>query len=147
MGIYSVSRSNFTLASSGNDAITIIPATGRSLRLLEVSISGMGNTASASHLFTARSSGGTTGGGDITPRPLREAEVAAAFSAFTTWAAQPTHGPNILIMPCNSNGGIYRWVESDEEVVWIDGNTNEQISFFGGVNNVSATLMAIIEEF
>ena len=148
MGIYSLSRSNFTLPSSGNDALTVIPASGRSIEVCELSVGGLGNTASAAHAFLARSSGGTTPGGAVTAQPLREAQAAAGFTNATTWSAQPTLGPVLLRLTVNANGGIYRWVRPPgQNMTFIDGNANEQLSFRPAVGTSTMTFHTIVEEF
>jgi len=146
-GFYSLSRSNVALSTT-NDHLTILPAATRTFDLIETSVGGMGTASAANELQVARSSGGTGGGGAVTAQPLREAQAAAGFTNFTTWAMQPTLGPVLLRLPVNANGGIYRWVRPPGQVItFIAGNTNPQLSFRSAVGTSSVSFHAIIEEF
>ena len=147
MGFYSLSRTN-TALSTTNDFLTVIPATTRTFDLIEVSLGGMGTASAANELQVARSTGGTTSGGAVTAQPLREAQAAAGFTNATTWTMQPTLGPVLLRLPCNANGGIYRWVRPPGQVItFVDGNTNEQLSLRSATGTSSISLHLILEEF
>lgn len=147
MGFYSLSRSNITLSTS-NDSLTFLPATGRSIQLIEFSVGGMATTATAQNIQIARSSGGTTPSAGVTAQPLREAQAAAGFTNATAWVAQPTINQVLLRIPCNAHGGLYRWIDTEEmTLVWIDGNTSEQMSIRGEVGAGSVSFHCIVEEW
>ena len=66
-GIYTITRTS-TALSTTNDAMTIIAPASRTVRILSIRITG-GATASAyNEVLISRSTGGTTGGGAITPQ-------------------------------------------------------------------------------
>ena len=92
--------------TAGNDVMTLIPASGRRARLVQVIVSGNGTTSAAQRLLIVRSSGGTTGGGAITPNAADHADQpAAACVVDTTWSAQPTAGSNGVTLGWNALGG------------------------------------------
>jgi hypothetical protein len=147
VGFYSLSRSNIALSTT-LDTITLIPATGRSIELIEFSIGGIATTASGMVVRIARSSGGTTPSAGVTAQPLREAQAAAGFTNATAWVAQPTLGPELLQIPVNANGGLYRWVVTLETVIiFIDGNTNENLSVRSGVGTAAISFHMIVDEY
>lgn len=147
-GFYSLSRSNTALPASTNDFLTILPATARTFRVIEISVGGMATASAANELQLARSSAGTTPGGAVTAQPLQEAQAAAGFTNATTWAAQPTIGPVLLRIPVNANGGLYRWVRPPGvDHVFVDGDTNEQASFRPAVGTSAVSFHTIVEEY
>jgi hypothetical protein len=147
VGFYSLSRSNISLSTSA-DSVTILPATGRSIELIEFSIGGEATGAAGMEVVVSRSSGGTTPSAGVTAQPLREGQVAAGFTNATAWAAQPTLGPSLLRIPVNANGGIYRWVVTLETViVFIDGNTNGRLSVRSAVGTAAISFHMIVDEY
>jgi hypothetical protein len=147
VGFYSLSRSNVSLVTSA-DTITLIPATGRTIELLEFSIGGNATAASGMEVAIARSSGGTTPSAGVTAQPLREGQSAAGFTNATAWVAQPTLGPVLLRIPVNANGGLYRWVATEEApAIFVDGNTNDQLSVRSAVGTAAISFHMIVFEF
>jgi hypothetical protein len=144
MSLYSVNRSNVALVTT-DDTMTFITPANRRIRIVEVSIGGMGTASAANEVRVARSTGGTTGGGALTSEPLEPDSVAAATVVNTTWAAQPTIGNVMLRLPVNANGGIYRWVARPGEEI-IARNAG-QISVRSAVGTSSVSLHVIYEEF
>lgn len=102
---YTVTRTS-TALSTTNDAMTIICPSTRALKIWSVRIYG-GTTASGyNEVLVSRSTGGTTGGGAITPTPKATLSAASGVTVNTTWSAQPTIGVTIERMGVNGNGGI-----------------------------------------
>lgn len=144
MGLYAVNRSNVALNTS-NDLMTFIAPANRRIRIVEISIGGMGTASAANELQVARSTGGTTGGGALTAEPLEPDSVAAGSTVNTTWAAQPTLGNVLLRLPVNANGGIYRWVaRPGEEIVARNAG---QISLRSAVGTSNVSVHVVFEEF
>lgn len=144
MALYSVSRSNVALSTT-NDLCTLTAASNRRVRIVEISIGGMGTASAANELQVARATGGTTPGGNLTAEPLEIDSAAAGFTVPTTWAAQPTVGNVLLRLPVNANGGIYRWVaRPGEEVVARNAG---MISFRSAVGTSNVSFHLIVEEF
>lgn len=144
MGLYAVNRSNVALNTS-NDLMTLIAPSNRRIRLVELSVGGMGTASLAQEIAVGRSTGGTTGGGALTAEPLEPDSVAAGSTVNTTWAAQPTLGNVMLRLPVNANGGIYRWVaRPGEEIVARNAG---QISIRPAVGNGNVSIHAVFEEF
>lgn len=145
-GFYSLSRAAVAL-STANDSLTILPATGRTIELIEFSIGGVQATATGNVVLIARSAGGTTPSAGVTAEPMREAQAAAGFTNATAWVAQPTLGPILLRFPVSSNGGLYRWVQTEEtNIIFIDSNTNEQLSIRSETGTGTMSFHCIVEE-
>jgi len=144
MGLYSVNRSNVALNTT-DDLMTFIAPANRRIRIVEVSIGGMGTASAANELRVARSTGGTTGGGALTAEPLEPDSVTAGSTVNTTWSAQPTIGNVMLRLPVNANGGVYRWVaRPGEEIV---ARNSGQISLRSAVGTSSVSVHVVFEEF
>lgn len=144
MSLYSVSRSNVALSTT-NDLMTFLAPTNRRIRIVEISIGGMGTASAANELLVARSTGGTTGGGALTAEPLDPDSAAAGSTVNTTWAAQPTVGNVLLRLPVNANGGIYRWVARPGEELVARNAGQLSLRSAVGTSNVSAHV--VFEEF
>jgi len=110
MSMHSVTRSNVAL-NTANDLLTFIAAASRKIKLHEISVGGMGTASAANEIAVQRSTGGTTGGGAITPESVDPDSLADSVTVVnTTWSAQPTlSGTPLLRLPVNANGGVYRW--------------------------------------
>ncbi len=107
---YIVARDNIT-PTGGQDVITIVTASSRRARVLEVSVSGRGSSSAAQQLIIARSTGGTTGGGALTPNKFDHTDQPAAASTVnTTWSGQPTVDTHGEMVGWNALGGANRWV-------------------------------------
>lgn len=92
--------------TAGNDVMVLIPASGRRARLVQVVVTGDGTTSAAQKLLIARSSGGTTPGGAITPDKADHLQQPSAASAVdTTWSAQPTLVSSGVTLGWNALGG------------------------------------------
>ena len=92
--------------------LSIIPATNRAIRCVEVSHSGLGTATAANEMQLAPAPVGTTPGGAVTPNPYGPTSTAAAgFTTATTYATAPvTPATAGLGYGVNSNGGVYRWL-------------------------------------
>jgi hypothetical protein len=144
MGKYTYSRSNVAL-NTANDLITFIAAANRRARILSIEIQGMGTTGQAMEIVASRSTGGTTGGGALTPQRKSSDAPAAAVTANTTWAAQPTLDTGTPVrLGFNQNGSIYRWaaIRGDE----LEFRNAEQISIRPSIGTGNATITVETEE-
>jgi len=147
MGLYTFFRDNVT-QSTTDDSITVIPASARSFELVEISVGGMGTASAANSIMAARSTGGTTGGGATTGRPHRVNQAAFAGTNFTTWSAQPTSPQELVILPWNANGGLYRWVRiPGDNIILADADTNKNLSIRGKSGTSSFSFHVMVEEF
>jgi hypothetical protein len=147
MAVFTVSVSN-TAQSTTNDTMTIIGAASRRFRVLEISVSGMSGTsasAAACELGAFLSTGGTTGGGALTPKKWDTNTSAFAGTVNTTWASQPTvSGLPYVRLGFNAYGGIYRWVCPPNKEIAFAGT--EQMSLRGVVGTSSISTHVVIEE-
>ena len=133
--------------STSNDSLTIIAAASRKLMVYAIRVAGMGATSAAAAALTvhvARSTGGTTGGGAVTAEELESDGAAAAFTNFTTWAAQPTIGNVILRLGLQAYGGIHPWVARKGEEIVL--RNSEQLSIRSSVGTANVTLNVELEE-
>src|SRR5262245_48094767 len=111
MGNRYIIKQNNVTPTAGNDIMTIVSATGRRTRLLEVSVAGRGSSSAAQQIEVGRSTGGTTGGGALTPNKFDHTDQPNAASVVnTTWAAQPTIDTHTEIIGFNALGGANRWI-------------------------------------
>lgn len=144
MATFTVTRSNAALSTS-SDFMTIIPASNHSLQIIEVSVGGMGTASAANELGVYRSTGGTTGGGAITPTPVGRLTSsnppATGTVVNTTWSAQPTLGGILLGLPVNANGGIYRWVARPGEEIMCVASDEISLRAVSGSSNVTVTVV------
>jgi len=93
--------------------MTLVSASARRGYVYLVEFAGMGTASAANSVQVARSSGGVTGGGAITPEPLGGEQAAVASTVNTTWATQPTLDDVLKLLGVNANGGINRWQTTD----------------------------------
>lgn len=143
MPLYTVSRASTALSTS-NDLVTIVATSSKPLRVYLAELKGMGTTSAANAVLVSRSSGGTTGGGGITPTPLNSGSAAASFAAYTTWSAQPTLGAALLRLGVNANGGIDKWQAFPGGEIQIPVSGQLSIRSESGASNVLVNL--VIEE-
>lgn len=143
MSTYTYQVSN-TALNTASDLMTIIPASGRRIQIIEIAIQGMGTASAANELGVYRSTGGTTGGGAMTATKLSTDAPSAASTVNTTWSGQPTLGGKVLALGVNANGGIYRWVARPGEEIESRGGV-DQISLRSavGTSNVSVTVVVV----
>src|SRR6266446_5288968 len=105
---YVILRDNFT-PTGGQDALTIISASARRVRLIDLNVVGAGSSSAAQRLLAGRSTGGTTPGGAITPSKAEHSDQpAAASTTATTWSVQPTLETNAHLVGFNALGGPNR---------------------------------------
>lgn len=110
MGNRYVLKQNNITPTAGNDIMTIISAASRRIRLVEVVVTGRGSSSAAQQIEFGRSTGGTTGGGALTPNKYDHQDQPAAVSTVdTTWSVQPTLDTHTEIAGWNALGGAYRW--------------------------------------
>ena len=115
MAAYTLALNGVTTSTS-NDTMTIVTAAsgkGSQINLYEVFIGGQNGSSARSSMALARSTGGTTPGGAVTPAPLHPNSDTSSlgFNVYTTWSGgQPTLGTTFVLMPTfQGNGGQYKW--------------------------------------
>jgi hypothetical protein len=131
--------------------MTLTPASNRRLQLLEVSIGGMGTASAANELAVYWvTTVGVTGSGAITPNAWSGDGLApAAVSTVNTgWTTQPVVSTEIVSIPCNSNGGIYRWKTAPDQPLYAVGlaaaaRVNPQFSFRSKVGTGTISMMIV----
>jgi hypothetical protein len=110
MGNRYVLKQNNITPTAGNDIMTIVTAASRRARLVEVTVSGRGTSSAAQQIEFGRSTGGTTGGGALTPNKYDHQDQPVAVSTVnTTWTGQPTFDTHTEIAGWNALGGAFRW--------------------------------------
>jgi hypothetical protein len=143
MPAYTVTRTRAALSTS-NDQLTIVASSTKPLRIYVAGIEGAESASAVNEVVMARSTGGTTGGGAITPGPNNPASAAASFSAFTTWSVQPTLGQVLWRFSPNANGGNSKFTQIPgfEFSVPVSG----QISFRSAFGTSNVVLNVQVEE-
>lgn len=139
MAVYQVTVTSTALSTS-NDSVTITAASGKPLRVLHASVSGMGTASAANEVALARSSGGTTSGGAITPRPVSSDSGAAGFTVATTWSVQPTLGNVLHRFSVNANGGYAPYNPLPGAEVTVPSAGQLSIRSIAGTSNVVINL-------
>lgn len=106
---YTVSRNAIT-PTAGNDALTLISAANRRIRIVSLNVKGGGTSSAQQELQISQNPTGTTPGGAIVPSKAEHSDQpAATFTTATTWAAQPTQATNFEVVGFNALGGANRW--------------------------------------
>lgn len=143
MPLYTVTRTSSAL-STANDSMTIIASASKPLRVYIVDIKGMGTTSAANEVLLSRSTGGTTGGGAITPSPTNTGSAAASFTVNTTWSAQPTLGVTLWRFGVNANGAVDKFVAIPGAEISVP--VSGQLSIRSASGTSSVTINVLIEE-
>ena len=143
MPLYTVTKTRTALNTS-NDSITIAASSTKPLRVYMIDSKGADSSSTPNEIVCARSSGGTTGGGGITPSPINRNSSAASFSAYTTWTAQPTLGAVLWRLAPNANGGKDTFVAIPGAEIQIPVSGQMSLRSASGVSNVVLNLL--IEE-
>lgn len=133
---YSANRATAALSTT-NDSMTIICPSTRALKIKEISIGGAGTTSAYNEVLISRSTGGTTGGGAITPTPLAPLAPASGVTVNTTWTTQPTLGVVIRRLAVNANGAINRIVFPPGQEIDVPPSGQISIRSASGTGNVS----------
>jgi hypothetical protein len=96
--------------NTSNDMLTVLAGASRKLKVLDLIIGGTGATSAAAaycEVGIFLSTGGTTGGGALTPKKWETDEPTQTFTNFTTWSAQPTtSGDPYYRFVFNNYGGV-----------------------------------------
>lgn len=147
MGRYIVSQTNVT-PTAGNDIITLVSAASRRLRVVQVSVSGRGTSSASQQIQVGRSTGGTTPGGAITPGKADHVDQpAAAFTAPTTWAAQPTLDTNgAAQIGWNALGGANHWTPPKGTLFEARNGEELSIRASAGVTFQALSVSVVVEE-
>lgn len=144
---YIIKRENATPVAN-QDFLTIVSAANRRVRLLQIVVAGMGSTSAAQALIAARSSGGTTGGGAITPNKADHTDQPAAVSTiYTTWSAQPTVDSNGIAIGWNALGGAFVWNAPKGQI--LEARNGENLSIrcpSAGVTPQACAISVVIDE-
>ncbi len=143
MALFSVTRTSSTLSTTA-DTVTIVASATKPLRVLYVEASGMGTASAANEIVIARSSGGTTPGGAITPAPLA-GSGAAGFSVYTTYAAAPSLGNILHRLTVNANGGKDRYNPAPGLDIEVPAGGQISIRSASGTSNVTINEITIDE--
>jgi hypothetical protein len=143
---YLVSRDNVT-PTGGNDLITIVTASNRRARILEVAVNGRGSTSAPLEVIVGTSSGGTTGGGGITPDKFEHVDQPAAASTVnTTWSVQPTIATNVVKLGFNALGGANRWIPPGGKGIEARNGANISIRATNGPTWQAMSVSIVYEE-
>lgn len=144
MPIYSVTRTSAALSTTA-DLLTLVASATKPLRVYIADIKGMGVSSAANEVLMSRSTGGTTGGGALTPQPAATSSGAASFQAFTTWSAQPTlNAQPLWRFSVNANGGIDKFVAVPGAEISVP--VGGQISFRSATGTSNVTINVLVEE-
>lgn len=141
MAIYRVTRGSTALSTTA-DLITVIAPSSRTIRIRRISVAGLATASAANVILVQRSTGGTTGGGALTPAPVVTESAASGTVVNTTWSAQPTPTAGVILdrIGVNANGGVNNlFYPPGSEIIL---RNSEQLSFRSetGTSNVTISL-------
>ncbi len=143
MALFTVTRTSSALSTTA-DTITIVASATKPLRVLYAEASGMGNASAANEIVIARSTGGTTPGGAITPAPLA-GSGAASFTVYTSYSAAPSLGVVLHRLTVNANGGRDRFNPSPGLDIEVPAGGQISIRSAAGTSNVTINEITIDE--
>lgn len=141
MRAYTVTINN-TTPNVSNDLMTFVLASNHPCYVKRIRCTGEATAATAMRTLIERSTGGTTGGGSITPEKTNTGDAAANTTIYTTWSAQPTlSGRPLYNESWNAFGGGFD-LTLDGREIWLVGT--DQLSIR---NTVGTGLMSMDVEF
>ncbi len=133
-----------TAMNTAQDIITITAPAARSLRILEITIQGMGTASAANEIGCYRSTGGVTPVA-ITPIPTNADFAAATFTAAGSWGTHPTLGVVLDRIAVNANGGgVSKPLIFPGFAIEIPGAGQVSIRSIAGTSNV--TISVLVEQ-
>ena len=145
MARYVIERINVTPVS-GNDILSVISAASRRVRLVDVSVTGVGTTSASQALQIGRATAGTTPGGAIVPSKADNSDQpASTFTTATTWSVQPTVETNAIAVGWNAIGG--NWIKNFTKGVFEARNGDViSVRAIAGVTYQPMNISIIVEE-
>ncbi len=147
MGNRYIIKQNNVTPTAGNDIMTIVSATARRIRVVEVAVAGRGSSSAAQQIEVGRSTGGTTPGGTLTPNKFDHTDQPAMASTVpTTWAAQPTIDTQTEVLGFNALGGANRWIPPKGAAIEARNGENISIRATTGVTFQALSVSAVVEE-
>lgn len=139
MGLFTLRKAGGAVTADTGTAVylSMIPATNRSIRIQEVSSSGLATASATNELRMTPAPTGTTPGGAATPFPLSPlSQAAAGFTTATTYATAPTlPAQGGIAYGVNGNGGTYRWLAK----------TNFELIAMAGITNAATMAWAVVQ--
>ncbi len=137
---YSVTRTSAALSTTADNMTIIAPAT-RALKIWEIRIYGQGTTSTANEVAIARSTGGATGSGALTPTPLATLFAASGTTVNTAWVTQPTLGVVIRRAGVNANGAYVPLVFMPGSEIDVPPSGQISIRSISGTSNVTTEVV------
>ena len=141
--LYTASVTGVT-PNTSNDLMTILPASGKPIRIKRIRASGEATTSTVMRTVVNKSSSGTTGGGALTLDKASSSDPAASTTVNTTWSVQPTlAGQNHYQEGWNAFGGGFDLTLDGREIYLL---TGDQLSIRNTVGTGTMNLEVEIEE-
>lgn len=144
MPLYTVTRTSTALSTS-NDFITVVASSSKPLRIYMVDMKGDSNVSTANEVLLARSTGGATGGGALTPAKVNSGSASASFSVYTSFSStQPSLSDVLWRFSVNANGGIDKFIAIPGAEFQVPVSGQVSIRSTDGTSNMICNLL--IEE-
>ncbi len=97
--------------TAGNDILTILSATTRRVRVVEIACAGNGVTSAYQMIEVGRSTAGSSATSTQVPGKFDHTDQPShAASYYITWASQPTLDAQSEVIGFNALGGANRWI-------------------------------------
>jgi hypothetical protein len=148
MGNRYIVKQNNVNPTAGNDILTIVSASSRRGRLVQVSVNGRGSTSAAQQIEIGRSSSGSsTSNGTVTPGKFDHTDQpAAAFIYNNLLSAQPNLDTNTEVLGWNALGGANRYIPPRGQALEIRNGEQISIRATTGVTFQNLSLTVVTEE-
>jgi hypothetical protein len=141
---YTVSRTGVT-PTPANDVMTIIAPAGGAVKVKRIRASGEDGSSTPMRTVIQRSTGGTTGGGPLTPEKDNVSDAAAGTVVNTTWSAQPAlSGSPLYVEGWNTFGGGFD-LTLDGREIWL--LNSQQLSIRNTVGTGTSEWEVEFEEY
>ncbi len=141
--VYTITRNNVT-PNTANDLMTIIAPANKMIRIKRIRASGEATASTVMRTVIERSTGGTTGGGALTPEKANTSDPAASLTCYSTWTAQPTlSGAPHYNESWNAFGGGFDLTLDGREMYLVN---SEQLSIRNTVGTGVMSLEVEVEE-
>lgn len=139
--VYSVVRTATALSTTA-DTYTMIAAAAAQFRLLEIIWGGEATASAVNRIAHQRSTGGTTGGGALTPEKFNTRSPAASTVVNTTWGAVPTLSGNPWwTLALNAFGGYVDWKAAPGAEVYCVNSEQMSMRSLAGTSLFSSTIV------
>lgn len=142
-GLFRFSRARAALSTTA-DYLTIVAVADHPLWIMLAELKGAENSVADNEVILQKSTGGTTGGGAITPN----GDGTPSFSVFTTWSAQPTlaapaAGDERWRFGVQALGGVDKFQALPGTHILVPAGEKVSLRSLSGTSNIRASFIVL----